>query len=194
MKVAIIEYNAGNVASVKNALDRLGIESTLTREAKAIADADKVIFPGVGEASSAMASLRANGLDEVIRSLKQPVLAICLGMHILCEWSEENDTECIGVFPYRVSRFPALGQKIPHIGWNNISGLGSALFKGVAENSHVYFVHGYYVDRCSKTQAETDHGITFSAAVSKDNFYGVQFHPEKSGTVGAKILENFLGL
>ena len=192
MKVAIIKYNAGNVASVKNALDRLGVESKITKDADEIAVADRVIFPGVGEASSAMASLRMNGLHTVIKELKQPVLALCLGMHVLCETSEENDTPCIGVFPYKVRRFPNAGYKLPHMGWNNIQRLKSPLFKQVEEDARAYFVHEYMVELCTDTVAVTDYGIRFSSAIEKDNFVGVQFHPEKSGKVGAQILKNFL--
>lgn len=192
MKVAIVKYNAGNVASVKNALDRLGVESVLTGVADEVTFADKVIFPGVGEASSAMAHLKANGLDNVIKGLRQPVLAICLGMQVLCDSSEENSTLCIGVFPYKVRRFPANAQKLPHVGWNNIQRLRTPLFKQIDENARAYFVHEYMVEQCTDTAAVTDYGIRFSSAIAKDNFLGVQFHPEKSGKVGTQILKNFL--
>lgn len=192
MNVAIVKYNAGNVESVKNALVRLGIEPVLTDDAETLRAADRVIFPGVGEASSAMRFLRAKNLDNVIRSLPQPVLGICLGMQLLCEISDENDTACLGILPYRVRRFEAERLKIPQMGWNNIFGLKSALFNGVAENSYVYFVHSFYVERGAETIAACDYGTEFSAAVNHENFYAVQFHAEKSGAVGARILENFL--
>jgi glutamine amidotransferase len=192
MNVAIVKYNAGNVESVKNALNRLGVESVLTDEAKILQTADKVIFPGVGEASSAMNYLRKRNLDITINSLKQPVLGICLGMQLLCEFSEENQTKCLGTLPYKVRKFESDNLKIPQIGWNNIFGLKSKLFEGVAENSFVYFVHGFYVETGAETVAACDYGLNFSAAVRHENFYAVQFHAEKSGAVGAKILENFL--
>ena len=194
MNVAIIKYNAGNIQSVKNALNRLGIEPKLTSDPEEVRAADKVIFPGVGEAASAMNYLREHNLDTTIRSLKQPVLAICLGMQLLCYTSEENDTKCLGILPNRVRRFTADNLKVPHTGWNNISKLASPLFAGVAENSSVYFVHGYFVETGKYSAAAASYGAEFSAAVSYENFYGVQFHPEKSGPVGAKILENFLKL
>jgi glutamine amidotransferase len=192
MKVAIVKYNAGNVESVKNALNRLGIEPVLTDEAEILQTADKVIFPGVGEASSAMNYLRRRNLDETIVSLKQPVLGICLGMQLLCEFSEENQTKCLEILPYKVRKFESDNLKIPQIGWNNIFGLKSKLFEGVAENSFVYFVHGFYVETGAETVAACDYSLNFSAAVQHENFYAVQFHAEKSGTVGARILENFL--
>jgi len=192
MKVAIVKYNAGNTQSVINALGRLGVESVITDDAETLRAADRVIFPGVGQASSAMNYLRERRLDEVIRSLQQPVLGICLGMQLLCEFSEENDTDCLGILPYSVRRFPENGTKVPQIGWNNISGLKSALFESVAEDSFVYFVHGYYVEKGAETIATADYGVEFSAAVQHQNFYAVQFHTEKSGAVGATILENFL--
>ena len=192
MKVAIVKYNAGNVASVKNALHRLGIEPVLTDEAEALESADKIIFPGVGEASTAMRYLRQKGLDKVIKKLTQPVLGICLGMQLLCEFSEENETECLGILPSRVRRFESRELKIPQIGWNNIFDLKSGLFAGVAENSYVYFVHSFYVETGAATIAAGDYGLKFSAAVNHKNFYAVQFHTEKSGAVGARILENFL--
>ena len=192
MKVAIVKYNAGNVESVKNALNRLSVEPVLTDDAETLASADKVIFPGVGEASTAMNYLRRKGLDKVIKSLTQPVLGICLGMQLLCESSEENATECLGILPSRVRRFEAGGLKIPQMGWNNIFDLKSGLFAGVAENSYVYFVHSFYVETGAATVAACDYGMKFSAAVYHKNFYAVQFHTEKSGAVGARILENFL--
>lgn len=194
MKVAIVKYNAGNIRSVANALDRLGCEPLLTDDPAVLLTADKVIFPGVGEASSAMSYLRERSIDTAIRSLTQPVLAICLGMQLLCSFSEENDTECIGILPYRVSQIPAAGVKVPHVGWNNISNLRSPLFGGLQEDSHVYFVHGYFVEKGEHTIADAHHGSVFSAAIAHKNFYALQFHPEKSGRVGEKILENFLKL
>ena len=194
MKVAIVKYNSGNVQSVKNALNRLGSETTVTDHAEELLAADKVIFPGVGEASSAMSYLREKNLDTAIRSLKQPVLAICLGMQLLCESSDENDAECLGVLPYRVRRFPCSELKVPHVGWNDISGLYSPLFEGVPEGSRVYFVHSYFVENGGHSIATAEYGMTFSAAAACENFYAVQFHPEKSGRAGATILENFLKL
>jgi glutamine amidotransferase len=192
MKVAIVKYNAGNIRSVTNALDRLGVESIVSDDAETLKTADRVIFPGVGEASSAMNYLRTRKLDEVIKSLQQPVLGICLGMQLLCGFSEENNTDCLGILPYSVPRFPNSDLKVPQIGWNNISGLKSPLFAGIAEDAYVYFVHGFYVEKGDETIATAEYGLEFSAAVQHENFYAVQFHTEKSGAVGAKILENFL--
>ena len=192
MNVAIVKYNAGNVESVKNALKRLGVEPVLTDDAEDLKAADKIIFPGVGEASTAMTYLREKNLDKVIKSLTQPVLGICLGMQLLCEFSDENETACLGILPYRVRRFESAALKIPQMGWNNIFGLKSVLFDGVAENSYVYFVHSFYVEKGAETIADCDYGVKFSAAVNHKNFYAVQFHTEKSGAVGARILENFL--
>lgn len=194
MNVAIVKYNAGNVASVANALRRLGVEPVITDDDAAIRAAEKVIFPGVGEASTAMAYLRGRGLDAVVRSLSQPVLGICLGMQLLCSSSEENQTECLGLLPYRVKRFENGSMKVPHVGWNSISDLSGPLFDGVQQNSHVYFVHGYYVETSQHTTAKCDYGLPFSAAISYENFYAVQFHAEKSGVVGEQILENFLNI
>jgi glutamine amidotransferase len=192
MKVAIVKYNAGNTRSVINALERLGVKSMVTDNAETLCTADRVIFPGVGEASSAMKYLRERQLDEVIRSLRQPVLGICLGMQLLCNFSEENDTNCLGILPYSVRRFSDSGLKVPQVGWNNIRVLKTVLFNGVGEDSYVYFVHGYYVEKGAATTATADYDVEFSAAVQHENFYAVQFHAEKSGAVGAKILENFL--
>ena len=192
MNIAIVKYNAGNVESVKNALNRLGCEPVLTDDAEVLSAADRVIFPGVGEASSAMRYLRERGLDQTIRNLTQPVLGVCLGMQLLCEFSEENATACLGILPYRVRRFASESLKIPQMGWNNIFDLKSALFRGVGENSYVYFVHGFYVETGAETIAVGDYEVKFSAAVKYKNFYAVQFHAEKSGAVGERILENFL--
>lgn len=194
MKVAIIKHNAGNIASVKNALNRLGIEPTVSGDPDVLRSVDKVILPGVGEASSAMKYLRERNLDTVIKSLKQPVLAICLGMQLLCNASEENDAECLGILPFKVRRFSTPELKIPQIGWNNISELRSPMFRGIAEGSRVYFVHGYFVEKGEHTTATASYGADFSAAAVFENFYAVQFHPEKSGAIGARILENFLNL
>jgi glutamine amidotransferase len=194
MKVAVVKYNAGNVRSVENALNRLGVYPELTDDPETLRRADKVIFPGVGEASTAMAYLRGRGLDSVIRSLKQPVLGICLGMQLLCAHSEENDTECLGILPHRVRKFESGGLKVPHIGWNNFFDLRSKLFDRVVEDSFAYFVHGYFVEKGEETVATANYGIDFSAAIQHENFYAVQFHPEKSGNAGAQILENFVNL
>jgi glutamine amidotransferase len=195
MNLAIIKYNAGNIQSVLNALDRLGCNAIVTDERDKILGADKVIFPGVGEASSAMKSLQDNGLDCIIKELKQPVLGICVGMQLLCQHSEENDIDCLGIVPVKVRKFMALeGLKVPQVGWNNIYNLKSALFKDIANNSFVYNVHSYYAEDSSYTIASCDYGITYAAAVQKDNFYGVQFHTEKSAMTGDKIIQNFLNL
>ncbi len=194
MKIAIVKYNAGNTASVANALRRLGFDAIVTDDANELRSAEKVIFPGVGEASSAMAYLRERSLNKVISGLTQPVLGICLGMQLMCSFSDENDTDCLGILPNRVLRFAPGTLKVPHTGWNRISGLNSPLFDGVAEDSHFYFVHGYYVEAGDETTAVANYGVNFSAAISRDNFHAVQFHPEKSGYAGEKILENFLNL
>lgn len=194
MRVAIVRYNAGNVVSVANALNRLGVISEVTKDPESIATADKVIFPGVGEASSAMKYLKQHGIDEVISDLKQPVLAVCLGMQLLAEHSDENETDCLGIVPGRVKRFWGADLKVPHVGWNNISGLDSKLFEGISDGARVYFVHSFFLETCPQTIAETTYGVRFSAAVRKDNFYGVQFHPERSGEVGERIIKNFLSL
>lgn len=194
MKVAIVKYNAGNVESVKNALNRLQIEPTVTDDAEILKSSDRVIFPGVGEAWTAMKYLRERNLDAVIKSLRQPVLGICLGMQLLCDFSEENETKCLGVLPYRVKKFSSEDLKIPQIGWNNIFDLKSNLFSGVTENSYVYFVHSYYVETGAETIAACNYQTKFSAAINYRNFYAVQFHAEKSGAIGERILENFLNL
>lgn len=192
MKVAIVKYNAGNTVSVANALARLGISAAVTDSPDELRGADKVIFPGVGEASTAMQYLRERGLDMVIPSLRQPVLGICLGMQLMCNFTDENDTECLGIMPYRVRQFRSDTLKVPHTGWNTISDLKMPLFAGVPDGTRVYFVHGYYVEKGEDTTAVTDYAGEFSAALSRRNFHAVQFHPEKSGDLGAKILENFL--
>lgn len=197
MKTVIIKYNAGNIRSVLFALDRLGVEGVVTDDPEAIKAADKVIFPGVGEASSAMRYLQERKLDQLITSLKQPVLGICLGMQLMCKHSEENDTNCLGIFDVAVKRFQSPVDnllKIPQIGWNNVTGLYSTMFEHVPENSYMYFVHSYYAALSPYTVATANYVINYSAALQKDNFYAVQFHPEKSAGEGQKILENFLKL
>jgi glutamine amidotransferase len=194
MKVVIIKYNAGNTASVTNALKRLGVEPAISDDPVEIRSADKVIFPGVGEASTAMNYLRGRGLDEVITSLTQPVLGICLGMQLMCGSTEENDAQCMGLLPYRVRKFESGSLKVPHTGWNRIGRLKSRLFDGVDEGTRVYFVHGYYVEVGEMTTALTEYGGAFSAAAENGNFFAVQFHPEKSGEAGERILKNFLSI
>ena len=197
MKLVIIKYNAGNIQSVDYALQRLGVQATLSNNLEEIQSADKVIFPGVGEASTTMAYLKEHKLDALIKNLKQPVLGICLGMQLLCKHSEENDTECIGVFNENVKRFiPEHGQenitKVPHMGWNNIHSLKSNLFTEEQLNKYVYFVHSYYATIGEDTAAACNYIHPFTAALQRDNFYATQFHPEKSGPVGAEILKNFI--
>jgi glutamine amidotransferase len=217
LKVAIVKYNAGNIASVQNALSRLGVESVVTDDPQVLRSTERVIFPGVGEASTAMQYLRERGLDQTIHALTQPVLGICLGMQLLCSHSEENDTECLGIFPARVRRFawrhdwdtnnsdgsdPTVHDtaqfpytlKVPHMGWNQISNFRSEIFNSVPNGSHVYFVHGYYVEPTAEAAAMTTYGVEFASAIQRDNFHAVQFHPEKSGTAGRQILKNFLNL
>jgi glutamine amidotransferase len=196
MQIAIVKYNAGNIYSVVNALRRLGVEPLLTDNAEELRKADRVLFPGQGEASTTMSYLREHGLDSVIRSLRQPVLGICIGQHLMCRHSEEGDTECIGIFPTDVKRFtPHLHEeKVPQIGWNSIYNLKSQLFNGIAEQDFIYNVHSFYVPQNEYTIATCDYIVPYSAALRKDNFYACQFHPEKSGKAGAKILQNFLEL
>lgn len=199
MKVAIIKYNGGNIESVSNALLRFGILADVTADHEEIRKADKVIFPGVGEARTTMSYLRAKGLDALIPSLKQPVLGICLGLQLMCSYSEEGDTTCLGIFREKVKRFvPKAGDentyKVPHTGWNVIYNLKSKLFAPEIEGQYVYFVHSYYADLGAHTIATCDYIHPFSAALNKDNFYATQFHPEKSGDVGSAILHNFLNL
>lgn len=194
MNIVILKYNAGNITSVEFALKRIGIEVDITDDIETIRNADKVIFPGVGEASSAMAYLKDHNLDKVIKNLKQPVLGICLGMQLMCEFSEEGDTNCLGIFNKRVKQFKSSDFKVPQIGWNNIFNLRSSLFKSVKDDSFVYFVHGYYAELGENTTSTTDYIQEYSSALQKNNFYGVQFHPEKSGEVGEQILRNFIEL
>lgn len=196
MQVAIIKYNAGNTFSVSNALNRLGIEPILTDNIEELQKADKIIFPGVGHAEAAMSYLKKYNLNQVIPQFQQPFLGICLGMQLLCRHSEEANTPCLGIIDLTVKRFPNLNanQKVPHMGWNQLETLQSPLFEGVLEKSYTYFVHSYYVPESELTTATTNYIHPFSAAIQKDNFYAVQFHPEKSSEVGEKILENFLKL
>jgi glutamine amidotransferase len=197
MKIVIIKYNAGNIRSVLFALERIGAEALVTDDPELILGAEKIIFPGVGEASSAMAYLRARKLDVLIKDLKQPVLGVCLGMQLLCAHSEENDTECLGVFRETIKKFspkPDEPLKSPQMGWNNIYDLKSKLFAAVPENSYCYFVHGYYADLGETTIAKTDYVQPYSSALHKNNFFGVQFHPEKSAETGEQILKNFIQL
>ena len=199
MNITIIKYNAGNIESVNNALMRLGVTAEITGDHEKIKAADKVIFPGVGEASTTMAYLKKEGLDQLIPSLTQPVLGICLGLQLMCSHSEEGDTPCLGIFEEKVKRFiPEPGMeyitKVPHMGWNNITNLNSSLFDESLDNQFVYFVHSYYATVGEHTAAVGNYINPFSAALHKDNFYATQFHPEKSGPVGAKILANFLKL
>lgn len=192
--IAVIKYNAGNILSVMNALSRLGKEAVLTDDPKIIESADKVIFPGVGEASSAMRYLNEKGLSDVIRGLKQPFLGICLGMQLMCSSSEEGNTDCLGLFPIRIVQFPrGRGWKVPHMGWNTIEKLSGPIYKDSHDGEYVYFVHSYYAPLSEYTSAEAEYcGIRFSASLSKDNFHGMQFHPEKSGDAGERMLRCFL--
>lgn len=195
--VAIIKYNAGNVQSVQYALQRIGVDSVVTDDVAAIQAAEKVIFPGVGHANSAMQYLRERQLDHLIISLKQPVLGICLGLQLMCKHSEEGNTDCLGIFDEQVKLFPtsqSADQKIPQIGWNNIYAYHSRLFTGISDNEFVYTVHSYYAALGVSTVAKTDYIIPYSAALQKGNFYAVQFHPEKSGKVGELILKNFINI
>lgn len=196
MKVAIIKYNAGNIYSVYCAMTRLGVDAVITDDPDEIRSADKVIFPGVGQASAAMAYLDEHGLSDLIRSLKQPVLGICIGMQLLCKHSEEGDVDCLGVFDVPVVKFnPAdASLKVPQMGWNDIAQLKTDLFREVESGSFVYYVHSYHVPLCDYTIAQTDYDGAYSAALHKDNFYATQFHPEKSGSIGERILANFLAL
>lgn len=206
--IAIIDYDTGNLRSVANSLARLGAEYRITASPAEIRAADHVLLPGVGEASNAMGRLRERGLAEVVRSLTQPVLGICIGVQLLCKSSEEGNTECLGIFDNRVRRFdtlfaqagpeiftgPAQGLKIPHMGWNSIGDLRSGLFSGIDPGAYVYYVHSYAPEVNADTIATTTYGVPFSGAIRKGNFYGTQFHPEKSAGIGAQILQNFLNL
>ena len=195
--IAVVDYDTGNLCSVCNALGRLGVQYVVTDDAETIKKADKVLLPGVGEASSAMEKLRERGLCEVIKGLTQPVLGICIGMQLMCRSSEEGNAECLGIFDTAVRRFEPdkeSGVKVPHMGWNSIGKLRSPLFDGVGDGVFVYFVHSYAPDLCDECIAVSANGRTFAAALAKDNFYGTQFHPEKSGDIGEAILRNFLKL
>ncbi len=196
MNVAIVKYNAGNIGSVENAVRRMGIEPMVTDDVEKIQSADRVIFPGQGEAHSTMTYLKAHRLDEVIVGLKQPVLGICIGMQLLCRHSEEQDTDCLGVFDVDVKRFIPLQHedKVPQMGWNTIEDTKTVLFKGFEKPEFVYFIHSFYVPTCDWTIATTNYIQSYSSALHKDNFYATQFHPEKSGQVGEQILKNFIEL
>lgn len=191
MKVVIIDYGAGNIKSLQFALKRLGITARLTNNQEDIKSADKVIFPGVGQASSAMEKLQADNLDRLIPKLRQPVLGICLGMQLLCKETEEGNTKGLGIFNTQIKRFP-LTVKVPQIGWNTIKELKTPLFQGISNNEYMYLVHSYYAEVCNEQIALSTYGLEYASALCKNNFYGVQFHPEKSGVFGEKILANFL--
>ena len=191
--IAIIKYNAGNISSVKNALTRLGYESIITSDSEEILNADKVIFPGVGEASSAMKYLNERNLDKTILSIKKPMLGICLGQQLMCTYSEEGSTQCLGIFNTKVKKFPNT-ELVPHMGWNNFSKVKGELFNGLENTNNVYFVHSYYAEINEQTTAFCDYIKPFSAAMQRDNFYATQFHPEKSADIGEQILKNFLNL
>lgn len=193
--IAIIDYKMGNLRSVENALHRLGAEFEVTADADKIVRADRVLLPGVGNAAEAMHNLRQAGLPEVIKSLRRPVLGICVGMQVMCRHSDEGDAECMGIFDARVKRFtPTPTEKVPHVGWNQIGNLEKKLFTDIKSGSFVYFVHSYYAELCPDTIATTRHGMLFSSALKYENFYGTQFHPEKSGDTGEQIIKNFLQL
>lgn len=191
--IAIIDYGAGNIGSVKNALDRLGVNSIVTDEQEIIKNAEKVILPGVGEASSAMETLKASGLDKVIKNLEQPVLGVCLGLQLMCRWSEEGDCDGLGIFDVNVLRFPA-ELPVPHMGWNNCEISPNPLMKGISNVDDFYFVHSFYAETGNETIAICDYIRPFSAAMNKNNFYATQFHPEKSADIGTKLLQNFIEL
>jgi glutamine amidotransferase len=193
MKIVLIKYNAGNIHSVRLALNRLGINPIVSDEPEKILQADKIIFPGVGEASSAMKYLQSKNIADLLPKLKQPVLGICLGLQLMCNYTEENATECLGIFDTTIKKFPP-EEKIPHMGWNTIFNLTGNLFDNVQENSYVYFVHSYFAQISSNVSAKSDYIIPFGSALQRENFFAVQFHPEKSGSVGEQILKNFIAL
>lgn len=193
MQIVIIDYGAGNVKSVQFALERLGFNAVCTNNPEIISTADKVIFPGVGEAQSAMTEIKKFGLEKVIPNLKQPVFGICLGMQLMCNFSEENNTSCLEIFPLNVLKF-SNNVKVPQIGWNTINNLKGSIFKSIQDNTYVYYVHSYYVPESEYAIADTNYGIQYSGAIQKDNFYACQFHPEKSGDIGESILKNFITL
>lgn len=194
MKISIIKYNAGNIQSVVFALNRMGIDPLVTNDATELMSSDKIIFPGVGEASSSMNSLKNNHLDLLIPQFRQPVLGICVGLQLMCDYSEEGNTKGLGIFPTRVKKFAGLppGYKIPHMGWNTVTQLSSRLYEGIPEHTYVYYVHSYRADVCEFTVATSTYGEAFSAGLAKENFYAVQYHTEKSADMGAKMLENFI--
>ncbi len=195
MNIVIVKYNAGNIQSVLYALERIGIAAEVSDDKEKIQQADKVIFPGVGEASTAMNYLRERNIDQLLISLKQPVLGICLGMQLMCSSSEEGDTTCMGIFEEKVKKFNKVDDfKVPQIGWNDIYNLKTPLFNGIPEHSYVYLVHSYYASLGEHTIATTDYISPYSTALHRDNFYGVQFHPEKSAEVGSRLLKNFIEL
>ncbi len=199
MKIVIIKYNAGNIRSVDFALQRLGVSALITADPDEIRSADRVIFPGVGEASTTMSYLRHHKLDTLICDLRQPVLGVCLGLQLMCAHSEEGDTTCLGIFPEKVKKFVPKPEetalfKVPHMGWNSISGLKTPLFNNISEEDYFYFVHSFYATTGADTAATCNYLVPFSAALQRDNYYATQFHPEKSGKTGAKILGNFINL
>lgn len=191
--IAIIQYNAGNILSVKNALNRLGYESVITDDIQILQDAEKIIFPGVGEAGSAMKYLRKKELDKFILNSKQPFLGICLGLQLMCKYSEEGNTSCLGIFDTNVRRFPA-SDIVPHMGWNNFKSISGNLMKGISLNHDVYYVHSYYAELSKHTIASCEYIVPFSASMNYQNYYATQFHPEKSGDIGEIILNNFIQL
>ena len=193
MKLIIIDYGAGNIKSIQFAFKRLGVDAILSSDPNTILSADKVIFPGVGEASNAMVKLKETGLDKLIPSLKQPVLGICLGMQLLCKHTEEADTDGLGVFDVKIKRFSNV-VKVPQMGWNTISNLKSSMFKGINDNEYMYLVHSYYAEQCKEAIATTNYETSYASALQYENFYGVQFHPEKSSVAGERILKNFIEL
>lgn len=196
MNVAVLKYNAGNIHSVLHALERLGTSAVLTDSPEVLAQADKVIFPGVGEAGTTMEYLKSHGLDKVIKDLRQPVLGICLGQQLMCSHSDEGNVDCLGIFDVPVKRFNPYdnADKVPHMGWNTIRTAGGGLFTGFDKDEYVYFVHSFYVPQCEWTAASTEYIVPFSSSLHRDNFYATQFHPEKSGRTGERILQNFLDI